>query len=101
VEGLSTPLNIRIISSNGKKLTACEIKSFDTKWQYYSLHLIASGNDPKANLEISGEGSGTLYLDMVSMISDQTGKITVCALIWQKHWMCFIQNFCAFPVAAG
>jgi alpha-L-arabinofuranosidase len=36
--------------------------------------LTASGDDPKAHLEIAGEGNGTLYLDMVSLIPERTWK---------------------------
>ncbi|MBB3188100.1 alpha-L-arabinofuranosidase C-terminal domain-containing protein [Microbacter margulisiae] len=68
------PLTIRIVSSTGKELASGEIKAFGTQWQYHSLDLSASGSDPKAHLEISGTGKGTLYLDMVSLMPDKTWK---------------------------
>ncbi len=71
---LNTPLNVRIVSSDGKELASGEIKGFDADWKYYSVNLTASGSDPKAHLEISGEGNGKLYLDMVSLLPEQTWK---------------------------
>ena len=69
-----SPLKISFIGSNGNELASGEIIGFDEKWQYYSLKLSTSGNDPKAHLEISGEGSGKIYLDMVSLMPDKTWK---------------------------
>jgi alpha-L-arabinofuranosidase len=74
VEGFNASLNIRIVSSEGKELASGEIKGFDLSWKHYSLNLMASGSDPKAHLEISGDGNGNLYLDMVSLLPDQTWK---------------------------
>jgi alpha-L-arabinofuranosidase len=73
-ENFKPALKIRIVGSNGLELASGEIKGFDEKWQYYSLDLTASGNDPKASLEISGQGSGKLYLDMVSLMPAKTWK---------------------------
>jgi alpha-L-arabinofuranosidase len=67
-------LKVRLLGSNGNELASGEIKGFDDKWQYFSLTLTPSANDPKARLEISGEGTGKLYLDMVSLIPDKTWK---------------------------
>ncbi len=77
-DNYNSPLKVRLISSTGSELASGELKGFDEKWQYYSSQLIASGNDPKAHLEISGEGSGKLYLDMVSLMPDKT---------WKNHGM--------------
>jgi alpha-L-arabinofuranosidase len=73
-KGFNTPLNVRIVSSDGKEFASGEIKGFDAGWKYYSVNLTASIGDPKAHLEISGEGSGKLYLDMVSLLPNQTWK---------------------------
>ena len=73
-DGYNSPLKISIVSSNGNELASREIKGFDEKWQYYSLTLSPSGNDPKAHLDISGRGSGKIYLDMVSLMPDKTWK---------------------------
>ncbi len=73
-DGFNSPLAIRIVSSAGKLLASGEVKDFKIDWQYHTLDLTASGSDPKAHLEISGEGTGTLYLDMVSLLPDKTWK---------------------------
>ena len=42
--------------------------------KYQTLDLVAAGSDPQAKLEISGDGSGVLFLDMVSLIPKKTWK---------------------------
>jgi len=74
VDGLSTALNIRLVGLDGKELAMGEIKGFDNNWKYFSVKLTAGGSDPKTHFEISGEGKGTLYLDMVSLMPDRTWK---------------------------
>lgn len=71
---LDTPLKIRVVGSDGQELAAGEIQGFGPEWKYHSLNLTASGNDPKAHLEIAGNGKGTLYLDMISLMPDKTWK---------------------------
>ena len=73
-EGFNSPLKIQIVGKDGKELAKEEIKGFDNEWKYFSAKLTASGSDPKAHLEISGEFSGTIYIDMVSLIPEQTWK---------------------------
>ena len=73
-EGFNAPLKIGLCKLRGKELASGEIKGFDSDWEYYSANLTASGSDPKAHLEISGEGNGKLYLDMVSLMPDRTWK---------------------------
>jgi alpha-L-arabinofuranosidase len=73
-EGFSAPLKISIVSSGGQELISGEIKGFTNDWQYYSMNLTALAGDPKAHLEISGEGKGKLYLDMVSLMPAKTWK---------------------------
>ena len=73
-DDFNSSLKIQLVSSDGKELASGEIKGFDNNWKYYPLNLKASGRDPKAHLEISGEGSGKIYLDMVSLMPDKTWK---------------------------
>jgi alpha-L-arabinofuranosidase len=75
-DDFSAPLTIRIVSSTGEELASGKIKDLGTQWQYHSLDLSASGNDPKAHLEILSTGKGALYLDMVSLMPDKT---------WENH----------------
>ena len=73
-DSFSAPLNIRLVSSEGKDLAVGDIEGVDATWKFRSINLTASGTDPKAHLEISSEGSGTLCLDMVSLLPAQTWK---------------------------
>jgi alpha-L-arabinofuranosidase len=73
-DGFNAPLTVRILGSKGKELASGTIGGLDASWKYSSAKLTASGNDPKAHLEISGDGNGTLHLDMVSLIPERTWK---------------------------
>ena len=73
-DGFNAPLKIRIVGSDGRELASGEVKSFETRWRYDSLTLTSSGSDPRGHLEISGEGTGSLYLDMVSLMPEKTWK---------------------------
>jgi alpha-L-arabinofuranosidase len=73
-DNFKSPLKIRLVSTAGKELASGEINGFSESWHYYSLKLTASASDPKAHLEISGQGKGKLYLDMVSLMPDKTWK---------------------------
>ncbi len=70
----NSPLQIRLISSTGEELASGEIKDFGLTWKYYELILQSSGSDTQAHLEISGSGTGNLYLDMISILPDKTWK---------------------------
>ena len=70
----NSPLNIRIVGLAGKILASCVIKDFDESWKYYSATMIAAESDPQAHLEIVGKDNGIVYLDMISLMPDQTWK---------------------------
>lgn len=74
VDGLKTPLQVKVTGANGNILAVGEISGITSEWKYYSLTLTASGSDSNARLEISGNGKGKLYLDMVSLIPQKTWK---------------------------
>jgi len=65
---------VKIVSSAGTVLASGEISGFGNNWRYHTLDLTASDSDPKAHLEILGNGSGSLFLDMVSLLPDKTWK---------------------------
>ena len=73
-DGFNSPLKISVVSSNGIELSSGEVKGIEGKWKYYTINLSALVSDPKAHLEITGEGKGRLYMDMVSLMPDQTWK---------------------------
>ncbi len=62
------------VSRTGNVLASGEISNIGNRWRYHTLDLTASGGDPKAKLEISGDGQGVLYLDMVSLMPKKTWK---------------------------
>ena len=67
-------LTVKVLGSAGNVLASGDISGFGKNWEYHTLDLTASGGDPKAKLEISGDGKGTLYLDMVSLMPKKTWK---------------------------
>ena len=73
-EKFSGKLTAKILSADGALLASGDVSNFSDKWNYHTLDLIAGGSDPKAKLEISGEGNGVLYLDMVSLKPKKTWK---------------------------
>src|ERR1022692_1083860 len=67
-------LTAKILSSTGEVLASGDISGVGNGWKYHTLDLTATGGDPKGKLEISGEGKGVLFLDMVSLIPKKTWK---------------------------
>jgi alpha-L-arabinofuranosidase len=67
-------LTATILSANGTVLASGELPGIGGGWKYHTLDLTAAGGDPKAKLEISGDGKGTLFLDMVSLLPKKTWK---------------------------
>ncbi|MDP4270047.1 MAG: alpha-L-arabinofuranosidase C-terminal domain-containing protein [Bacteroidota bacterium] len=78
IDGFSSPLKVRILDAKDNEISAGEIKGITDNWGYYTANLKISSGDPKASLEISGEGNGKLFLDMVSLMPDKT---------WKNHGM--------------
>jgi alpha-L-arabinofuranosidase len=73
-ENFSGPLTVRLVSTNAHELATGEIKSISGDWEYQTVELVGADSDPKAKLEISATGKGTLFLDMVSLLPKQTWK---------------------------
>jgi alpha-L-arabinofuranosidase len=67
-------LTAKILSSSGDVLASGEIGPVEGGWKYQTLNLTADKSDPKAKLEISGNGKGVLFLDMVSLMPKKTWK---------------------------
>src|SRR5208283_5475577 len=67
-------LTARILSPTGNVLASGDLSGVSNNWRYQTLDLIATGGDPKAKLEISGDGQGVLFLDMVSLMPKKTWK---------------------------
>ncbi len=73
-ENFSGKLTAKVLSTNGTVLASGEISGIGGNWKYQSLDLTATGSDPMAKLEISGDSKGVLFLDMVSLMPKKTWK---------------------------
>lgn len=67
-------VKVRLAGAEGKTLAQGELKGFTTQWQYFSLPLQAAADDGNAHIEIEGEGSGLLFLDMVCLLPEKRWK---------------------------
>ncbi|HEX7651871.1 MAG TPA: alpha-L-arabinofuranosidase C-terminal domain-containing protein [Verrucomicrobiae bacterium] len=67
-------LTARLLSNAGKVLAEGVVDGFKGQWEYHTLKLTPSASDAKGKLELTGEGQGTIYLDMVSLLPDKTWK---------------------------
>jgi alpha-L-arabinofuranosidase len=74
IDGFSSPLKIKILDAKGNEISAAEIKGISGDWAYYTTDLKISTGDTNASLQISGEGNGKLFLDMISLLPDKTWK---------------------------
>ena len=73
-DGFTAPITIKILGAAGQEIAVGNIAGLTGDWRYHTLELTAKSSDPKAKLEISSEGRGTLYLDMVSLLPKKTWK---------------------------
>jgi len=69
-------LAAKILSSRGEILASADVSSIGSNWRYHTVDLTAQGGEPKGQLEISGDGQGVLYIDMVSLMPKKT---------WNNH----------------
>ena len=74
IDSFSSPLKIKILDAKGNEISAAEIKGITGDWAYYTTDLKISTGDTNASLQISGEGNGKLFLDMISLLPDKTWK---------------------------
>jgi len=73
-DGFDGPLTVKLLSSAGAELASGQIPGLAGNWKYYSLDLTATAGDPQGRLQISAAGSGSLSLDMVSLMPQTTWK---------------------------
>lgn len=67
-------LTAKILGADGAVLASGDFGAFSDQWHYHFLTLKPAAGDAKARLEISGNGQGVVYLDMVSLMPDKTWK---------------------------
>lgn len=73
-EGFRGPLTVQLQGKANAKLAAGEIAGLTGDWQYHTVTLTATDSDPGALLNISAMGTGTIWLDMVSLMPKETWK---------------------------
>lgn len=73
-ENFAGPITARILNGTNEVLARGEFSGIGRRWEYHSVDLTAAGSDPKAKLELSGHGEGTLFLDMVSLMPKKSWK---------------------------
>ena len=73
-DGFKGPLVVGIEGRTRTQLAEATIKNVTSKWAYYTATLTATNGDTKAHLGIYAPGSGTLFLDMVSLMPKKTWK---------------------------
>lgn len=73
-DGFDSPLTVKLVSAGGETMATGSITGLARAWKAHTLSLEPTRTDPKASLEISGAGKGTLHLDMVSLMPEKTWK---------------------------
>ncbi|HWX20500.1 MAG TPA: alpha-L-arabinofuranosidase C-terminal domain-containing protein [Candidatus Binatia bacterium] len=73
-DGFTGPLMASLESTAGVVYAQAKLPSLGPNWKHYELKLAAKGTDPKARLVLSTTGSGTFWVDMVSLFPKKTWK---------------------------
>jgi alpha-L-arabinofuranosidase len=75
-DGYEGALTVKIIGAEGGELATGTISRLSGRgWREHELDLTPSASDPHARLQISSDGGGgALYLDMVSLMPNDTWK---------------------------
>ena len=72
--GFKGPLRLSLQQPDGRVLAEGRVAELTDKWQPYTLALTATATAAQARLVIDADGSGTLWLDMVSLLPKETWK---------------------------
>ncbi|MBM3472110.1 MAG: DUF1080 domain-containing protein [Armatimonadetes bacterium] len=67
-------VRVALLAQDGTTLAAAEPKPGKTEWQDAEFALNPKGGDPNAALSITARGDGTLLIDMVSLMRDDSLK---------------------------
>ncbi len=73
-DGFAGPLTVKILGAGDKVIAEGTISRLGDHWKYHTLDLVPTAGDAKARLQISGNGKGALFLDMVSLMPKKTWK---------------------------
>ncbi len=74
MDGFNGRLRVKLLSASGKELAGGEISELTRDWKYYALDLTPGSSDPSGRLQIQLSGTGTVFLDMVSLTPKKTWK---------------------------
>ena len=72
-KGISN-VHFTLIDADGNTLGSTSITPSGEGWKEYTARFVASATEPKARLQITFEGSGTVDLDMISLFPQDTWK---------------------------
>ncbi|HEU4752736.1 MAG TPA: alpha-L-arabinofuranosidase, partial [Armatimonadota bacterium] len=72
--GFSGPLTASLEGADGRVYARERFRGLSEGWSRFTATLKSGASDPKARLVLSGAGSGTLWLDMVSLFPAETWK---------------------------
>jgi len=73
-DGSQDPITVELVAADGRELARGKLSAVTSAWRYHEVELQASDTDAKANLQLSGSGKGSLFLDMVSLLPRKTWK---------------------------
>ncbi len=63
-----SPLTVKLSDADGKTLASGTISNIKQEWNYSNLSLKPTADCHNARLEISGDGKGRLFIDMVTLM---------------------------------
>ncbi|MEN9907809.1 MAG: hypothetical protein RLZZ540_950 [Bacteroidota bacterium] len=73
-DGAIKQINIQFIDKNGKTVGETTIVPSSSDWKNYTAQLTATQTEAKAQLKITFKGTGTIDLDMISLLPEDTWK---------------------------
>ena len=67
-------MTVSLQSTSGQVYAQHTLRGIGREWKRFSTVLTSRGSDPKARLVLTAKGSGTVWLDMVSLMPEDTFK---------------------------
>jgi alpha-L-arabinofuranosidase len=73
-DGFKGPLTVILENKSGRDIARGEITGLTDQWKWFTLELTPSDNDSQGRLSLWTTNSGTVFLDMVSLMPQKTWK---------------------------
>ncbi|MBC8096021.1 MAG: alpha-L-arabinofuranosidase, partial [Akkermansiaceae bacterium] len=73
-DGFKGGLTVLLEDKSGRDLARGEISGLTDQWKWFTLELTPSGTDAQGHLALFTTNSGTVFLDMVSLLPQKTWK---------------------------